>query len=72
MSNTIINWRFFVWHLQVVQPSDWRAYRQEGRSIVTWRRNPYAVKGSPIAFYEGRRYAAALALALAGLVWWIL
>lgn len=81
MSNTIINWRFWAWHLQVVQPGDWRGYWREGLPIIRWSRNGYHAAGAPgrrepgwraVELYEGRRYALALALIIALLVWAIL
>lgn len=41
MSNTIINWRFGSYHLQVVRLGDWRSEIKMGRSPITWRHNPY-------------------------------
>ena len=81
MSNSMINWRFGAYHLQVVQPGDWRAYRREGIPIVRWSSNRYHARGGPgrrqgwwmpVAFYEGRRYALALAALVALTVWAVL
>lgn len=83
MSNTMINWRFWVWHLQVLQFSDWR-WSDRGR-IVRWSRNDYWSRGgrgrevreggdrwTPVAFYEGRRYLIVLVALIALLVWAVL
>ncbi len=49
MSNTIINWRFWHWHLQVIRPGDWRGWIRDGRSPVTltandWHRGPGSLR----------------------------
>lgn len=81
MSNTIINWRFWAYHLQVVRPGDWRGYIESGQPIITWFHNGYHRRGGegrrqrpwwPIQLYEGRRYALALAVLAGLLVWWAL
>lgn len=83
MSNLIINWRFWIWHLQVVQRGDWRSYRAAGLPLITWTRNDFHLEPDPslnwpplwrrpVAFYEGKRYAIALALIVGALLWWIL
>jgi hypothetical protein len=41
MSNTVINWRFWHWHLQVVRWSDWRGWIRSGRSPITLMRNDW-------------------------------
>lgn len=79
MSNTVINWRFWAYHLQVLQWRDWswRGWRG-GDRIIRWSRNDYWGKGgpgrcsadwTPVAFYEGRRYLAVPAALIALLVW---
>lgn len=75
MSNTIINWRFWAYHLQVLRLSDWR---WENRSrIIRWDRNAYHAKGgpgrkdgfwSPVELYEGKRYAVGLVLIIAAMI----
>lgn len=81
MSNTIINWRFLAWHLQVVQPGDWRSYLRDGVPIIRWSRNPYHARGgagrregwwNPVAFYEGRRYLLLIIALIALIVWAVL
>lgn len=76
MSNLIINWRFWLWHLQVVQPDDWGPYRRAGRPIVRWSRNafrhPLGSLLPPIAIYEGWRYFLGLIVLLNLLLWWAL
>ena len=41
MSNLILNWRFWHWHLQVVRWGDWRAYLRDGRSPITLMANDW-------------------------------
>lgn len=82
MSNTMINWRFWHYHLQVLQWRNWswRGWR-DGDRIIRWSRNDYHAPGGrgreedgwrAIEFYEGGGIGAALAfLALALIVWGI-
>lgn len=80
MSNTVINWRFGAYHLQVVRWGDWRSMIRAGGSPITWGRNGYHAPGGPgraaqgwtwIALYEGRRYALLLALIAATAIWFV-
>lgn len=79
MSNTIINWRFWSYHLQVTRPRDWR-WRRRG-DIIRWSHNPYHAPGRyyreqrdwpRVDLIAGAGYAwGALAL-IALLIWWAL
>lgn len=76
MSNLMINWRFWTYHLQVVRFSDWSSYLRSAHPIVTWTRNLRHAPGGlsrgagwrPVEFYTGRGYAFALAALLAMIV----
>lgn len=41
MSNTIINWRFWHWHLQVIRWGDWLPWIRSGRSPITFMANDW-------------------------------
>ncbi len=78
MSNTIINWRFWAWHLQVLRWGDWRWNVRHNGWPIRICRNAYWAKGgigrstddwTPIALYEGRRYLGFMLIALGLLVW---
>jgi hypothetical protein len=65
VSSLIINWRIWCWFLQVEPWADWARNRRNGRANVTWTRVPGRPKQGewPVAFYQGRAYAALLILA---------
>jgi hypothetical protein len=69
MSSLIINWRFGGWFLQIDRPGNWG--RGHGFRLEH-------VPGRPgrgealVALYQGRRYAVALAVLAALLIWWAL
>jgi len=44
MSNTWLNVRFGSRHLQIVMMRDWWGMIRDGRSPITFRRNPYHVE----------------------------
>lgn len=75
MSNTVINWRFGAYHLQVIRWGDWRCYMREGRSPITWRRNGYHAKPlrpanwQRVQLYQGRGYLALPVAMLAAAIW---
>lgn len=68
MSSLIINWRFGGWFLQIDHPRHWR------HRVANLSRLPDRPLSDErwIAFYQGRRYALALAVLVALLVWWAL
>ena len=83
MSNTAINWRFWAWHLQVLMWRYWPGSirRGEWRSLIRISHNGYWSKGgrgrradewTPVALYDGKRYAVGLIALIAALIWWAL
>lgn len=49
MSNTIINWRLWHWHLRVIRWGDWPGWVRDGRSPITltcneWHRGPGSLR----------------------------
>lgn len=85
MSNLIINWRFWIWHFQVVHWCDWRHFRAHGYPIATWTRNEWQLQRGrggledlpplwrrPVALYEGARYLLVPIVLLNLALWWVL
>ncbi len=78
MSNTVINWRFWAYHLQVLRWSDWRWNVRENGWPVRWSLNRAHLKGGvcrsepgwrPVAFYEGSEYLPVPVLLIALAIW---
>lgn len=79
MSNTVINWRFWAWHFQVLRWGDWPGSIRRGDwgDLIRISHNGYWAKGGrgresdewfPVALYEGGGYMIALiVLVLIGL-----
>lgn len=69
MSNTVINWRFWAWHFQVLRWGDWRWNVRHNGWPIRISHNGYWAKGGrgresdewfPIALYDGGGYMIAL------------
>lgn len=78
MSNTVINWRFGAWHLEVLRWDEWPLAIRLGlwRDLVRWNRNLWHAPGGTgrldpdwrwLEFYDGAGYVFVL-LGLAALL----